>query len=396
MGKEIVIGFLSHMLEDVNLGCVALSISNIKIIEEVLDREKLKAKYILFINEKMRQPQIDFIHNEYEYRVYSSCKKTLKHPVQWITSSIFNDCDIVFNICAGDGFTSIYGIGRTFSETYMSWLAKMNKCKVVLAPQTIGPFENTLACWIAKKTLKNIDLIFTRDVMSTDCCELMGAKEKTIEVIDVAFALPYQKQIIKRQKIGINVSGLLYRGGYNGKNYFGLSFDYHQYIKELIKVLLSQGFHVDLIAHVISDTNLIEDDFSACNEIANEIKGVCVAPKFISPIEAKSYISGMDFFIGARMHSTIAAFSSGVPVMPIAYSRKVNGLYNSLEYPYYIDAKASYTVESAIERTVQYIDKREMLKEQLEISKRIYEKKLDEYRMHIKKIFIEIEEKNGT
>lgn len=396
MGNRIVIGLLSHMLEDVNLGCVALSISNIKIIEEVLNKEKLEARYVLFVNEKMQQPQIDFIHNEYEYRIYSSCKKTLKHPIQWITSKIFNDCDIVFNICAGDGFTSIYGIRRIFSETYMSWLAKMNKCKIVLAPQTIGPFENILSCWIAKRTLKYIDLIFARDVMSINCCESMGAKEKTIEVIDVAFALPYQKQIVQKNKIGINVSGLLYRGGYNGNNYFGLSFDYQLYTKKLIKVLLSQGFFVNLIAHVISDTNLVEDDFSACNEIANEIKGVCVAPKFNSPIEAKSYISGMDFFIGARMHSTIAAFSSGVPVVPIAYSRKVNGLYNSLEYPYYIDAKASYSVESAIERTVQYIDRRSMLKEQLEISKRIYEKKLDDYRMHIKNVFIEIEEKNGV
>lgn len=396
MGKEIVIGFLSHMLEDANLGCVALSISNIKIIEEVLDKGKIKARYVFFVNEKMQQTQIDFIHNKYEYRVYSSCKKTLKHPVQWIKSNIFSGCDIVFNICAGDGFTSIYGIGRTFAETYMSWLAKMKKCKIVLAPQTIGPFENKLSSWIAKKTLKNIDLIFTRDVMSTNCCELMGAKEKTIEVIDVAFALPYQKQIIKKNKIGINVSGLLYRGGYNRKNYFGLSFDYKRYIKELIKLLLSQGFQVDLIAHVISDSNFIEDDFSACNEVADEIKGVCVSPRFISPVEAKNYISGLEFFIGARMHSTIAAFSSGVPVMPIAYSRKVNGLYDSLEYPYYIDAKASYTVESAIERTMQYIEKRNMLKDQLEISKRIYEKKLDIYRMYIEKLFIEIEEKNGT
>lgn len=396
MGNKIVIGLLSHMMEDVNLGCVALSISNIKIIEEVLNKEKLEARYVLFVNEKMQQPQIDFIHSEYEYRTYSSCKKTLKHPIQWITSKIFNDCDIVFNICAGDGFTSIYGVGRTFSETYMSWLAKMNKCKVVLAPQTIGPFENILSCWIAKRTLKYIDLVFARDVMSINCCESMGAKEKTIEVIDVAFALPYQKQIVQKNKIGINVSGLLYRGGYNGNNYFGLSFDYQLYIKKLVKVLLSQGFFVDLIAHVISGVNLAEDDFSACNEIANEINGVCVAPKFNSPIEAKSYISGMDFFIGARMHSTIAAFSSGVPVVPIAYSRKVNGLYNSLEYPYYIDAKAPYSVESAIEKTVQYIDKRSMLKEQLEVSKRIYEKKLDDYRMRIKNIFMEIGEKNGV
>lgn len=38
------------------------------------------------------------------------------------------------------------------------------------------------------------------------------------------------------------------------------------------------------------------------------------------------------------MHSTIAAFSSGVPVFPMAYSRKFNGLFeNTLDYKYFGD-----------------------------------------------------------
>lgn len=42
----------------------------------------------------------------------------------------------------------------------------------------------------------------------------------------------------------------------------------------------------------------------------------------------------MDFFAGARMHACIAAVSSGVPVYPLAYSRKFNGLFvETLGYP---------------------------------------------------------------
>ena len=44
-------------------------------------------------------------------------------------------------------------------------------------------------------------------------------------------------------------------------------------------------------------------------------------------MEAKSHISGMDFFIGSRMHACIAAYSSGVPVFPLGYSRKFTGLF---------------------------------------------------------------------
>ena len=52
-------------------------------------------------------------------------------------------------------------------------------------------------------------------------------------------------------------------------------------------------------------------------------------------------------FVGARTHSTIAAFSSGVPVVPMAYSRKFNGLFSdTLDYQYIVDMKIKSLDES--------------------------------------------------
>lgn len=54
----------------------------------------------------------------------------------------------------------------------------------------------------------------------------------------------------------------------------------------------------------------------------------------------------MDFFVGARMHATIGAFSSGVPVVPMAYSRKFNGLFkDTLQYDAMVDMKVQDTNE---------------------------------------------------
>ena len=39
--------------------------------------------------------------------------------------------------------------------------------------------------------------------------------------------------------------------------------------------------------------------------LKEEFPCAVLAPDFKNPIEAKSYISNMDVFIGARMHSTI-------------------------------------------------------------------------------------------
>ena len=48
----------------------------------------------------------------------------------------------------------------------------------------------------------------------------------------------------------------------------------------------------------------------------------------------------MDFVTGARMHACIAALSAGVAVVPLAYSRKFNGLLETLGYPHLADGKA--------------------------------------------------------
>jgi polysaccharide pyruvyl transferase WcaK-like protein len=86
-----------------------------------------------------------------------------------------------------------------------------------------------------------------------------------------------------------------------------------------------------------------EDDWRASQVLAAEFPGTALAPAFASPSDAKSYIASLDFFMGARMHACIAAFSSGVPVVPMAYSRKFAGLFGSLGY----DATVDCTTETA-------------------------------------------------
>jgi polysaccharide pyruvyl transferase WcaK-like protein len=62
-------------------------------------------------------------------------------------------------------------------------------------------------------------------------------------------------------------------------------------------------------------------------------------PDFPDPSEVKSYISGLDFLIAGRMHACIAAFSSGTPVVPVAYSRKFTGLFGMLGYQWLVPVR---------------------------------------------------------
>lgn len=388
--KKISVGLLSHYFEDPNLGCVALSICNIILLDKAAMECGDKIKYIIYVNEKQPHLKLSFTENEYEYRTYTSCKQSLKHPYRLLSTKIFEGCDIVFNLCAGDGFTDIYGFGRVLSESYMTILSRMKGCNVVLAPQTIGPFSKTISRVIAKKAMNCCSIIFTRDVQSTKFCHDIKYTGTLYEVIDVAFALPYDtpKKVLV-DDIGLNVSGLLYKGGYNHDNYFDLSFSYKEYIDRLIAELILKGKNVHLISHVVTADESIEDDYVVCEDLHKRFPNTTLMPRKTSPIEVKSYIAKMGVFIGARMHSTIAAFSSGVPVIPIAYSRKVNGLYSTLEYPYYIDAKDNYTVESAIKKTLDYIEDRDVLHSTLKYSEQIYKKRLGDYIDQVKNILEE-------
>lgn len=105
-----------------------------------------------------------------------------------------------------------------------------------------------------------------------------------------------------------------------------------------------------------------ECDSPICKELSEQYEHCILAPDFVSPMQAKGYISNMDVFSGARMHATIGAFSSGVVTLPFAYSPKFEGLYESIGYPYLIDGRKLSTDE-AVGLTLKYLDETEKLRE---------------------------------
>lgn len=388
------IGLISHLISDYNLGCSALAISNIKLMDEVFQELNIEVEYVVILSEPKESINLQnytslkgFTNNKFSYRTYPRLKPILKKPYLLKKIKSFEDLDYVIDLCGGDGYTDNYGIIRLLAESLPIFGCKAKKTKMFFAPQTIGPFNSKIGKLIAKKSLKNLNSIYVRDKKSYECCSDLGLKNITKQVIDVAFALPYKKKIINTDKfnLGINVSGLLYNGGYNYNNYFKLSFSYKDFIDKLLeKLTKDDSVQVHLIPHVIEPTQGVDDDYSICEELNKKFINTILAPKFESAIDAKSYISAMDLFTGARMHATIAATSSNVPVIPIAYSRKFNGLYDTLGYKYYIDAKSNLELENAIQLFFEYKDEISNLKKSLDNAKKVYENNLLLYKDSLK------------
>lgn len=61
-----------------------------------------------------------------------------------------------------------------------------------------------------------------------------------------------------------------------------------------------------------------------------ETNRVFLLPDHLNATEYKGYIARMRFFIGARTHATIAAYSTGIPTMVLGYSVKSKGIAQDL------------------------------------------------------------------
>lgn len=245
----------------------------------------------------------------------------------------------------------------------------MFRIKYILLPQTIGPFNDKNIIQRAKHSIENADYIMTRDKASLDYVKALTFSNLDLkEYIDIAFFLPYKTIKLEENchNVGINISSLLWHGGYTKNNQFDLKCDYQQLCKKTIDFFLNQeNTKVYLIPHVVLQEREIENDYEVAYDLWREYSNpdLIIAPYALGPVEVKSFIAGLDFFIGARMHATIGSFSSGVPVVPIAYSRKFNGLFvETLSYPYIVDLKES-SEESALNIIIDSYNKRVELKE---------------------------------
>lgn len=365
MDKNIKIVLLGLDFSSGNLGCAALAYAFLDILEEIC---KKRETYFDIISVNYHDAHIK--RKYLEVKTVKICYRRISFYKDFYKS--INQANLVIDFTGGDSFTDMYGLKRFITETMLKQVVIINKKPLIIGPQTLGPFKYYFTKSWAKKVLGKCELVFTRDQLSYEYAK-KDLNCKSILTTDVAFSLSSDQKFKEWKKasstrIGINVSGLMWNGGYTGKNEFGLSLDYQSYCKKIINKLLENKCEVHLIAHVISkDECNQEDDYFIAKLLNSEFPETILAPTFENPMQAKAYMSGMDFFIGSRMHATIGAFSMKVPTVSVSYSRKFEGLYKSLGYDYIIDAK-NINDEAALNLTMKWLKNREKLRDDLDIA----------------------------
>lgn len=333
--KNVTVGLLWHSLSSDNLGVGALTIGQMSLISEAARRRGLSCKFYIV------GTRGNSSYNIKGFDVGGTGEIALRalKAGRFEAFKYLARCDVVFDIGEGDSFADIYGIKRLTLQVLSKVFCRMSGVKLILSPQTIGPFDSKMGRLLGKVGLRSAEVVYTRDALSSECVRAMGFERKLREVIDVAFALPFERPYRVQDgklRLGINVSGLMYHSASD----FGFALDYRALIDKVCDYMLNiPNAEVFLVPHVICDSLEKEDDWRVSEKLLQKHPRLKIAPRFDSPVAAKSFISGLDFLTGARMHACIAAISSGVAVVPMAYSRKFNGLFSSLNYNHVLDCK---------------------------------------------------------
>jgi len=339
----INVALVMHSARSDNLGVGALTVSEVEMIRAIARRNGIDVHITLL---DWKDPRAPYVRGG-DVTIVEMTGRDLRSPGGFWRQ--VRRSDLVVDIGAGDSFADIYGPRRLRNMFIMKFLTHLARRPLIVAPQTIGPFTRPLSRALARLSLRLSKVVASRDEKSTAALRELGidtSRPGVVEASDVALRLPYTKPAPRpagsRPRVGLNVSGLLMNGGYTGKNMFALKVDYPQLVRRIIEGFAAHpsGCELHLVPHVISADQPVEDDYAASLKLQADYPGVKIAPRFADPSEAKSYIAGLDFFMGGRMHACIAAFSSGVPVVPMAYSRKFAGLFGSLGYDATVDCTA--------------------------------------------------------
>lgn len=256
--------------------------------------------------------------------------------------------DLVCDITGGDSFSDIYGMERLLRDVFLKRCCLLLRKPFVMLPQTYGPFKSLLSRVLVRNVLRQVRIIYSRDQEGlTTVNSLIGYTDKSRLCPDVAFVMDPMRpkgELVEtlenvkagaKQLVGLNISGLLYNGGYTQNNMFDLACDYPSLVKKVISYFVChQDVIILLVPHVIPDDFAVENDYTASQKVLDtlspeEREKVIVLDGNYDQNQAKYIIGLCDFFMGARMHATIAALSQCVPAIGMAYSKKFAGVFKT-------------------------------------------------------------------
>ena len=280
------------------------------------------------------------------------------YALQKIYSPIVSDaedCDVCLSV---GGDTYCYGDNHGI-QVLTRELKKRGK-KTVLWGASIGAEDLSER---KLESLRDFDAIFTREPITYELLKANGANDNIYLFSDPAFCMERVEVepidgFTRENTLGFNISPLVASGDPRKKE---IAEDFLRFVFEntTMKVLL--------VPHVVEENNNDYDFMKPIFEKFEHTGRIAILPPDLEARQYKGYIAGTRFFIGARTHSTIAAYSSGVPTIALGYSVKARGIAKDVfgEEKYVLDIKAMTDYEELKDEFLKLLENENEIRREL-------------------------------
>lgn len=302
--------------------------------------------------------------------------------------SKFRRSSLLSDVHRGDVFIAVGGDnycynGREVLGDINYWLHK-KRAKTILWGCSIEPSVLNKA---VLEDLKRYNAITVRESISFKALKNAGLNNIKL-CADSAFLLDKKdvnlpEKFVDTSFVGINVSPLILEYGDGAK----IKKNYERLIDYILE---NTEYSIMFVPHVISPQS---DDRSAIGSLVDKIKKkerVFVLNDCTCE-ELKGYISKCKFFVGARTHSIIAAYSTMVPTLAVGYSVKAKGIAKDIfgEYEsYVIPVQHMSNEDDLLQKMLQIMDDEGKIRRHLQNVMPDYKKKAYEGLYFIKNLIV--------
>lgn len=247
-------------------------------------------------------------------------------------------CDAMI-MSGGDVISLDYGLASLYDWTGHAENAFDLDKPVCLWAASVGPFTaKPFAERFVTDHLRRYAAISVRESSTFAYLSQQGVKAEL--VADPAFTM--EPEVFDHQPLmpeggegclGLNVSPLIRSYRPTEASRFELDSEVIQFVENIVA---TTDLGVLLIPHVgpldggnTNNDHHYMDGLLKKSVLANSSR-IRLAPSHLNAAQLKYLISRCRYFMGARTHATIAAFSSAVPTVSIAYSIKAKGINQDL------------------------------------------------------------------
>ena len=213
-------------------------------------------------------------------------------------------------------------LSRTWDVLTSRFLGK----RVVMFPNSVGPFRTWLGVLLAKIALNMCNFILVREPISFKVVNSLGITSPKLLTSDTALLFDKKRAVNFNPPLRpvIGVSPGIYAQSLSKEK---VNRYINEHARALDKMIKECGFFVVFLPHYISGFQF--DDLEISKLILTRMKNKRYAQivESSSVEEFKSILDSMDIVVSSKMHPAVLAVSGHIPTLCIAYDQKQTGFF---------------------------------------------------------------------